>query len=88
MRPNSIDLIVETEGNAAWIDEEIELGIPEHGHPIEPLDVGSGAGSPDGVWRKTRGGEGDGSEGGTTDRVIWIPRGGVVRGEISIKSSL
>jgi hypothetical protein len=88
VRPNGVDLTVETESDAAWIDEEIKLGISEGLNPIEPLDIGSGTGRPDGIWRKTRRREGDASEGRATKRVGWAPRGGVVRGEIGIEGSL
>jgi hypothetical protein len=88
VRPDVVYLTVETESDAAWIDEEIELRVSEQLHPIEPLDVGGSARRPDWVWGETRGREGNASEGRATNRVIWVPRGGVVRGEIGIEGCL
>jgi len=86
--PDILDLSIDADGDTAGIDEEIELGVAEEGDPVEPLDVGCCARSPDGTRRKTLGREGEAATSGALDGLTGVPGGGAVGDEVGLEDHL
>ncbi len=68
--------------------KEIELVVAEEGDPVEPLDVGGGAGSPDRTRGEAVGREGHAAAARAPDGVFWRPGRGVVGGEVCLEDHL
>ena len=77
-----------TDSDASRIDEKIEFFVTKKRDPVEPLNIGSSTGRPDRTWWQAHWGESHGATGGTVDRPLNIPIGGIISGEIVLEGRL
>jgi len=77
-----------TNSNTSRIDKKIEFFVSKKRDPVEPLDIGSSTGSPNRTRWQSHGRESHGATGGTLDRLLSIPIGGIMSGEIVLEGPL
>jgi hypothetical protein len=87
-RPDIDDLILASNGDACWVDEEIEFAVTEESDPVEPLDVGGSTGGPDGPGGEASGRKGHAATARAPNGFCGDPGGGVVGDEVGLEHGL